>query len=182
MEEVNRMLDHEPRPVMNAKNGGTNPIYPKSTGPTNFFVDNLRIPSYITLMARPALPRPTDSELAILHVLWRRGPSTVREVLDDLKRHREMGYTTVLKILQIMADKNLVARDETERTHVYRASATQEQTQSLLVKDLLNRAFDGSAARLVMQALASGDASAQELAQIRKLLEEHKVQTYDTDP
>lgn len=127
-------------------------------------------------MARPTLSRPTDAELSILRVLWRRGPSTVRQVLDDLGRGRDIGYTTVLKLLQIMTDKDLVARDESQRTHVYRAKRTQEQTEKLLVKDLLARAFDGSAARLVMQALAAGQTSREELAQIRKLLDEHHTE------
>jgi len=131
-------------------------------------------------MARPPLPRPTDSELSILQILWRRGPSTVREVRDELHLTRPTGYTTALKLLQIMADKGLVERDIAERTHVYRASHSQEQTQTLLVKDLLNRAFDGSAARLVMQALAVGDTPAHELEQIRKLLDEHKGKIHDT--
>ena len=118
-------------------------------------------------------PRPTDAELAILRVLWERGPSTVRDVLEVLERQRAMGYTTVLKLLQIMADKGLVLRDTSERTHVYRARLTEQHTQRQLVGDLLERAFDGSAARLVMQALAARRATPDELEEIRRLLDQH---------
>jgi predicted transcriptional regulator len=120
----------------------------------------------------PNLSRPTDAELAILRVLWSRGPSTVRQVHDALSRDRETGYTTVLKFMQIMTEKGLVERDESERTHVYQARFTQEATQQRLVSDLLDKAFGGSASQLVMQALAAKPASADELAQIRRLLDE----------
>lgn len=118
------------------------------------------------------LPRPTDAELAILRALWQRGPSTVRQVQEALNQDRETGYTTVLKLLQIMTEKGLVERDESERTHVYQAKLTQEQTQQQLVGDLLEKAFGGSASQLVLQALAAKPASADELAQIRQLLTE----------
>jgi predicted transcriptional regulator len=118
------------------------------------------------------LTRPTDAELAILRVLWSRGPSTVRQVHEALSRDRETGYTTVLKLMQIMTEKGLVERDESERTHVYQARFTQEATQQRLVSDLLDKAFGGSASQLVMQALAAKPASADELAQIRRLLDE----------
>jgi predicted transcriptional regulator len=118
------------------------------------------------------LSRPTDAELAILRVLWSRGPSTVRQVHEALSRERETGYTTVLKLMQIMTEKGLVERDESERTHVYQARFTQEQTQERLVSDLLEKAFGGSASQLVMRALAAKPASADELAQIRRLLDE----------
>jgi len=118
------------------------------------------------------LSRPTDAELAILRVLWSRGPSTVRQVHEALSRERETGYTTVLKLMQIMTEKGLVERDESERTHVYQARFTQEATQQRLVSDLLDKAFGGSASQLVMQALAAKPASADELAQIRRLLDE----------
>lgn len=116
--------------------------------------------------------RPTNAELAILCVLWDRGPSTVRQVADALGR--ETGYTTVLKLLQIMAEKGLVVRDEQTRTHVYAAAYTKDQTQRQLVVDLTARAFHGSAGRLVMQALASGTASVEELAEIRRLLDAYQ--------
>jgi BlaI family transcriptional regulator, penicillinase repressor len=119
-------------------------------------------------------PIPTDAELAILRILWRRGPSTVREVHQELGRSRRVGYTTVLKFLQIMTDKALVLRDLSQRTHVYRARPSEQSTQRRLVKDLLDRAFGGSAQKLVMQALSAGKASPQELAEIRRLLDEMK--------
>ena len=123
-------------------------------------------------MPKPTLPRPTDAELAILRVLWRLGPSTVRQVQEILNQERETGYTTVLKLMQIMTEKGLVKRDETDRSHVYQARLKEEQTQRQLVDDLLERAFGGSARQLVMQALSGKRTSAKELAQIRKLLDE----------
>jgi predicted transcriptional regulator len=119
----------------------------------------------------PAIPRPTDAELAILRVLWERGPSTVRQVHDVLSRERPTAYTTALKLLQIMTEKGLVRRDETERTHVYQARLSEEQTQRQLVRDLLDRAFGGSAGKLVMQALAARRATPEELLEIRQLIE-----------
>jgi BlaI family transcriptional regulator, penicillinase repressor len=120
----------------------------------------------------PALPSPTDAELAILRVLWELGPSTVRQVYEALSRERPTGYTTALKMLQIMTDKGLVDRDASERTHVYWARRSEQQTQRQLVGDLLKRAFDGSAAQLVMQALATRKATPEELDEIRRLLDE----------
>jgi predicted transcriptional regulator len=116
--------------------------------------------------------KPTDAELAILRVLWARGPSTVRDVAEAMGR--EEAYTTVLKLLQIMADKRLVRRNESARSHVYEAAYSEDQTQKQLVTDLLERVFDGSAAKLVLQALATGKTSPEELAEIRKLLEKHR--------
>jgi predicted transcriptional regulator len=123
-------------------------------------------------VAKTNLPMPTDAELEILTVLWQHGASTVREVHESLTEAREMGYTTVLKLMQIMAEKGLVRRDERQRAHVYEARLAQEQTQRQLVGDLLERAFDGSAMNLVMQALQTTKASAEELSQIRNLLDE----------
>lgn len=123
-------------------------------------------------MAKRTTPRPTDAELAILRVLWERGPSTVREVQEELNRTRPTGYTTVLKLLQIMTEKGLVTRDDSRRTHVYQARLAEEQTQRQLVSDLLERAFGGSSRKLVMQALAAKGASDTELAEIRQLLDE----------
>ena len=119
-----------------------------------------------------AQPRPTDAELEILRILWERGPSTVREVHESLGDSRGTGYTTVLKLLQIMTEKGIVRRDETERAHVYEARAPREETENVLVGDLLDRAFAGSASALVLRALSTKKASAQELATIRKLLDE----------
>jgi predicted transcriptional regulator len=116
--------------------------------------------------------KPTDGELGILRVLWDRGPSTVREVAAAMGR--EAGYTTVLKLLQIMTEKKLVLRDESERTHVYRAAYSEDQTQQHLVSDLILRAFEGSAAKLVLQALNTGKASPEELDAIRKLIDSHR--------
>jgi len=116
--------------------------------------------------------KPTEGELAILSILWDQGPSTVGQVQEALSKERETGYTTALKLLQIMTEKGLVARDESKRAHVYRAKFTEEQTQQQLVGDLLERAFGGSAARLVVQALSSRRASKKELGQIRSLLDE----------
>jgi predicted transcriptional regulator len=112
--------------------------------------------------------KPTDAELAILTVLWSKGPSTVRQIAAEMGR--EAGYTTILKLLQIMTEKELVIRDEAARTHIYAAAYTQDQTQRQLVTDLLERAFDGSAAKLVLQALAASKTSPEELAEIKKLL------------
>jgi BlaI family penicillinase repressor len=123
-------------------------------------------------VGNPDLSRLTDAELGILRVLWRRGPSTVRQVCETLGQERDVGYTTVLKLMQIMTEKGLVERDESERTHVYQARLTQEQTQQQLVGGLLEKAFGGSASQLVMQALAARPASADELARIRRLLDE----------
>lgn len=125
-------------------------------------------------MARPNTPKPTDAELAILRVLWERGPSTVRQVYDEIGRERPLAYTTALKLLQIMTEKGLVERDERDRTHVYRSRMSEEQTQRQLVRDLLDRAFGGSASKLVMQALATRRASADELREIRRAIEKAK--------
>ncbi len=116
-------------------------------------------------------PRPTDAELAILSILWERGPSTVREVHDALASRQATGYTTVLKLMQIMTDKGLVVRDESQRAHIYAPRATEQKTQRQLLGDLVDRAFGGSPARLVMQALSASKTSPEELAAIRELLE-----------
>ena len=116
--------------------------------------------------------KPTDAELGILRVLWSRGPSTVRDVFDALGG--EGAYTTVLKLLQIMTEKGLVHRDDSTRTHVFEAAYSEDQTQQQLVGDLLDRAFGGSAAKLVLRALEARAASPDELAEIRKLLDKHR--------
>jgi predicted transcriptional regulator len=128
-------------------------------------------------MGRPSQPanrkhKPTNAEVAILRVLWSRGPSTVRDVARSMGREDE--YTTILKLLQNMTAKRLVRRDESARSHVYAAANPEEQTQRQIVSDLLERVFEGSAAKLVMQALAAGDTSATELEAIQKLIDTHR--------
>ena len=118
----------------------------------------------------PPSPRPTDAELEILNALWELGPSTVRQVYEHLQK--PTGYTTVLKLMQIMADKGLVLRDESARSHVYRAKGRQAQTQRRLVRDLLDRAFSGAAEKLVQQALSAKRLSNEEIEGIRQLLDE----------
>ena len=118
------------------------------------------------------LPKPTEAELSILNILWQQGPSTVRQVQEVLSQEKEVGYTTALKLLQIMTDKGLVVRDESNRSHVYAAAQPQQKTQRRLVDDLLERAFAGSASQLVLQALSTQKASPQELEEIRALLDE----------
>jgi BlaI family penicillinase repressor len=120
--------------------------------------------------------RPTNAELAILNVLWKRGPSTVRDVHEALQETRAepVGYTTALKLLQIMVEKGLARRDASARSHVYSAAVSEATTQGNLVSDLVDRAFGGSALALVLQALSTTPATPAELAQIRKLLDERK--------
>lgn len=122
-------------------------------------------------MTEPNVPRPTDAELAILRVLWERGPSTVRDVHEALSRTQATGYTTVLKLMQIMTDKGLVVRDESQRAHVYQARQSEQKTQRQIIADVVQRAFGGSPAKLVMQALSGRKATAAELNQIRELLD-----------
>src|SRR4051794_8065924 len=131
-------------------------------------------------MARPASSRPTDAEVAILGVLWRLGPSSVREVHGELARTRPpgyaraAGYTSVLKLMQIMFEKKLVTRDDSSRTHIYKAAETEARTQRQLVGDLLERAFGGSARALILQALSATRASPTELAEIQKLIDAYR--------
>lgn len=127
------------------------------------------------------LPRPTDAELAILRVLWEGGPSTVRHVHDALSAVRETGYTTTLKLMQIMAEKGLVTRDESARTHIYTARVARDITQRQLVTDLMDRAFGGSAAALVLQALSAHPTSNEELAEIKKLIEDYRDRSEAND-
>jgi predicted transcriptional regulator len=122
-------------------------------------------------MAQHDIPRPTDAELAILRVLWNCGSSTVRDVHEVLSHTRKTGYTTTLKLMQIMTEKGLVTRDASRRTHVYQAKASQNCTQQQLINSLLERAFEGSAKRLIMQALSTKTTSAEELLEIRQLLD-----------
>ena len=114
--------------------------------------------------------QPTDAELEILRVLWEHGPATVREVHTALHEARATGYTTVLKLLQIMHEKGLVRRDESSRAHVYEANVTRESTESGLIDTLIEKAFEGSASKLVLRALAARQATPEELAEIRALI------------
>ncbi len=125
----------------------------------------------------PQPPRPTDAELEILTVLWARGPATVRDVHETICRRKPAQYTTVLKMLQIMAEKGLVRRDEKQRAHIYQASRPREWTQRQLAGDLLQRAFNGSAKSLIVGALAARKASKEELAELHQLLEEYEKGT-----
>ena len=122
-------------------------------------------------------PRPTDAELEILTVLWSRGPSTVRDVYENIAARKRTQYTTVLKMMQIMAEKGLARRNEEQRAHVYEASRPQEWTQQQLAGDLLRRAFNGSARSLMMGALSANKATRGELAALRKLLDEYEKGT-----
>ncbi len=119
-------------------------------------------------------PKPTDAELEILTVLWGRGPSTVREVHEIIARRKAAQYTTILKLMQIMAVKGLVRRDESARAHVYQASRPREWTERQVARDLLEKVFGGSARNLVLGALSARKTSRKELAEIRKLLDEYE--------
>ncbi len=122
-------------------------------------------------MSRPAAPKPTEAELEILQLLWQHGPSTVRFINDKLNERREVGYTTTLKLMQIMAEKSLVDRNTESRTHIYRPLVGESATQRRLLDSFVDRAFRGSAMKLVMQALGNHQASAEELNEIKALIE-----------
>ena len=122
-------------------------------------------------MTKKNIPRPTESELEILQVLWQHGPSTVRFVNDELSKRRDVGYTTTLKLLQLMHEKGIVDRDDSSRTHIYRAALREQETQGMLIDRLLDAAFGGSALKLVQQALGNRRTSREELDQIRNLLD-----------
>jgi BlaI family transcriptional regulator, penicillinase repressor len=130
-------------------------------------------------MPKSVVPKPTDGELAILRVLWEQGPCTVRQVFEVLSRDRPLGYTTALKLLQIMTEKGLTTRKEQGQHHVYRARYAKEETQRRLVGDLLERAFGGSTSKLVMQVLATKRSSPDELREIRRLLAADKEKDHD---
>jgi predicted transcriptional regulator len=123
--------------------------------------------------------KPTTTELEVLRVLWAKGPSTVREVLDCLNEKREMGYTGVLKLMQIMTTKGLVRRDERQRAHVYEACRPAEQTKRQLAGDVLQRVFEGSASQLMMHVLSGRRTSRQEIDKIRRILDSHGVKGDD---
>ncbi len=116
--------------------------------------------------------KPTDSELEILNILWEKGPSTVRDVHDELEKSKDAGYTTTLKLMQIMHEKGLLKRDATNKSHVFTANVSQEKTQGQLVKRMIDNVFNGSASQLVMQALGNHKADEKELDEIRKYLDE----------
>lgn len=119
------------------------------------------------------LPRPTRSELEILKALWEDGPLTVRQVHERLNRERPTGYTTVLKLMQIMVAKGLARRDERERAHVYQPAAARSETGARLVDDLIDKVFGGSVGRLVLEALSRQPSTVEERAEIRRMLEQH---------
>jgi predicted transcriptional regulator len=123
------------------------------------------------MMKRRELPKPTEGELQLLGILWERGPSTVRELFEEVNAERPVVYTGVLKLLQIMTDKGLVLRDERERAHVYRAAVSQADTERRLLRELSERFFAGSAAQLALRALEMEKSSDEELDAIRKLIE-----------
>jgi len=125
-------------------------------------------------MAKRMETRPTKAELAILVVLWRKGTATVREVHEELGGDGRTGYTTTLKLMQIMMGKKLLRRDERNRSHVYRPADAPNETQRRLVAEMINRVFSGSAARMILQALSAGDISKNEMEQIQKLIDEHR--------
>ncbi|HYL86659.1 MAG TPA: BlaI/MecI/CopY family transcriptional regulator [Candidatus Angelobacter sp.] len=125
-------------------------------------------------MPKEPLQKPTASELEILRVLWARGPSTVREVHDALSEKKELGYTTVLKLLQIMTAKGTVRRDEAQRAHVYEACQPATETKRQLIGDVLQRVFEGSASELMIHALQGRHTSKKELDELRRLLDEYE--------
>jgi predicted transcriptional regulator len=129
----------------------------------------------MVLRMKDASPqKPTAAELQILQVLWERGPSTVREVHEALQQEKALGYTTVLKLMQIMTTKGLVRRDENQRAHVYQAQQPAEKTKRQFAADMLQRVFDGSARELMLHALASQRSTRQEIEELRNLLDEHE--------
>ena len=125
-------------------------------------------------MKQESRTQPTPSELEILHILWNRGPSTVREIHDELSKEKDVGYTSALKFLQIMTTKGLVTRSEDQRAHVYTAADPAETTKQQMASDVLQRVFRGSASQLMQHALAGRRASKQEIDELRRLLDEHE--------
>jgi len=115
---------------------------------------------------------PTDAELSVLRLLWSKGPSTVRQLYEDLSKERDLGYTTVLKAVQVMREKGLVTRDDSERSHVYRAAAAESDTKGQLVSNLMAKAFSGSASQLLVHALKEGGSLPSELDAIQQLIDE----------
>ena len=126
------------------------------------------------MKSRNHLPKPTEVELELLRALWSKGEATVRELYEVVSQHRELGYTSVLKTLQIMTEKGLVERTEAGKAHIYRAAASQQETQNQLLRDLSERLFAGSAAQLAMHALAMEPASPEELEEIRRIIRQRR--------
>lgn len=126
----------------------------------------------MSLHPSEGLPMPTDAELSVLRLLWAKGPQTVRQLHEALSKERDLGYTTVLKAVQVMMEKGLVDRDDSERSHIYRAAVAEGETKGKLVSDLLAKAFAGSASDLLVHALKAGKASPADLDAIQKLLDE----------
>lgn len=122
-------------------------------------------------MKKEKIPKPTGAELEILQILWKNGPSTVRFVNDKLNEKKRVGYTTTLKIMQLMIEKKILTRDEKRKSHIYTPAIKENETQKFLLERFLNSAFGGSAAKLVMQALGDHRASKEEIARIRELLD-----------
>lgn len=121
---------------------------------------------------RNPLPKPTESELEILQILWQKSKATVREVHEELSKNKDSGYTTTLKIMQIMTEKGLVSRDEANRTHIYAAAVAEETMQQTLLNKFIDTAFRGSAMKMVMQALGNHESSPEELAKIQQLIDQ----------
>jgi BlaI family penicillinase repressor len=132
---------------------------------TKLFVGLLRNNSYMNV-------KPTDSELEILNILWHRGASTVRDVHDELAKNKQAGYTTTLKLMQIMYEKKLLKRNDSSKSHVYTTNISQETTQGQLVKRMIDSVFNGSASTMVMQALGNHKPNKKEITEIKKYLEE----------
>ena len=122
-------------------------------------------------MARYKVSGPTDKELTILGILWNNGPSTVRQVNEEMNKQQRTGYTTTLKLMQIMTEKGLVVRDDSKFQHIYKPAVSEEKTQNQVVGDLLEKVFSGSAEKLVMRALSAKKVSVKELAKIKKMIE-----------
>jgi BlaI family penicillinase repressor len=141
---------------------------------TKIFVDTTNTFVVDSVSMKQPPQKPTTSELEILHVLWTRGPSTVREVHDALSEKKALGYTTVLKLLQIMTTKGTVRRNETQRAHVYESCLPAEQTKRQLAGDMLQRVFEGSASQLMMHALAGRKSSPEEISELRRMLDEYE--------
>jgi len=131
----------------------------------------------LSYMKRSNPSRPTEAQLEVLNILWDRGPLTVRQVHEELSEAKPSQYTTTLKIMQVMADRGLVARDESERSHVYRPQIAREDAERQLASDLMNRVFAGSARRLLVSALASKRASSKEVDELRDFIEQYRQRT-----